>query len=381
VTDWRELTRAPLRAVGPYTPGASVAEMHARYGVNDLARLNWNESLFGPLPGVLDEAAAQLGEAWMYPEQAYLDLRAAVARRHALTPAHVLPGHGIQALIITLASAFVSPGDTVVVPRPTYGLYAQACRVAGAVVHAVDTCELRIDLDTLAAAARAHDARLVWVCDPNNPTGDLLDADAWSGFLDALPARCVAVADEAYMDYVAPERRPDRAADVAAGRRLVVLRTFSKIFGLAGLRLGYALVDPELAPYLNSVQEPFNVNRTALAAGVASLAREELISERRLQAVAARELLAARLRDGGLEALPSEANFDLVALRADDLVVAERLARRGLLVRAGSEFGLPGYARVTVGPSALMERAAAELTAACRHRIGAGAPNMRRSPK
>ena len=134
----------------------------------------------------------------------------------------------------------------------------------------------------------------MWICDPNNPTGLRLGADEWRAFLDAVGPDCVVIADEAYMDYVAPAERVRREDDVADGRRVVVLRTFSKIFGLAGLRLGYLLADPDLVRYLNSVQEPFNVNRAALAAGVASLGREREVAERRDLAARARERLAAR---------------------------------------------------------------------------------------
>lgn len=366
MTAWADLIRAPLRNLGPYVPGSSAAEIRARHGIDDLARLNWNEGLFGPLPGVLEATAARLDEAWMYPEAAHDDLIRAIAGWLGVPPAQVVPGHGIQALVTTIVSAFVSPGDPVVVPRPTYGLYAPACQAAGARVHRVDSPGLNFDLERIAAAAHETRARLVWICDPNNPTGARLDPSEWAAFLDALPPGCVAVADEAYVDYVEPQDRTPRLADVAAGRRLIVLRTFSKVFAIAGLRLGYAVVDPALATYLQSVQEPFNVNVAALAAGLASLEHPEHVDARRRETVACRELLVGRLRAGGLEPVPSAANFVLVPLPvADDVAVTDRVARRGLLFRPGTEFGLPGHTRITVAPAPLMERAAAELLDAC----------------
>jgi histidinol-phosphate aminotransferase len=271
-------------------------------------------------------------------------------------------------------SAFVSPGDRVVVPRPTYGLYAPACQAAGAEVHRVDCPELRFDLERIAAAANETGARLVWICDPNNPTGARLEADEWAAFLDALPPGCVAVADEAYGDYIRPADRTPRLADIAEGRPVVVLRTFSKLFALAGLRLGYAVVDAELTPYLHAVQEPFNVNLAALAAGCAALEHPENVDARREETIACRELLVERLAAGGLEPLPSAANFVLVRLGVeDDLEVTDRVARRGILVRPGTEFGLPGFARITVAPAPLMERVADELTDACRAVAGTAA--------
>jgi histidinol-phosphate aminotransferase len=362
MTDWRRLIREPLRDLGPYVPGSSAAEVSARYGIEDLARLNWNEGLFGPLPGVLEATAARLEDAWTYPEGAYEELRGAVAGWVGVDREQVLPGHGIQALVMTVISALVAPGDRVVVPRPTYGLYAPACQAAGAVVHRVDCPGLAFDLPRIAAAAHETGARLVWICDPNNPTGARLDAADWAAFLEALPEGCVAVADEAYVDYIRPGERTPRLADIAAGRPVIVLRTFSKIFALAGLRLGYAIVAPDLTPYLHSVQEPFNVNIAALAAGCAALAHPEHVDERREATIACRELLAERLAARGLEPLPSDANFVLVRLGVDDdLAVTDRVARRGMLVRPGTEFGLPGHVRITVAPAALMERVADEL--------------------
>ena len=361
MTDWELLLKPTLRSVGAYEPGESLDELMARHGLTEIAKLNWNEGLWGPLPGVEQAVTDALDQVWAYPEHAFNALREAIAAHTPARPEQVLPGHGIQALIMTLVGAFVRPGDTVVVPTPTYGLYAQASRVAGATVEAVPSPGLRLDLEAVAAAVRRTGARIAWICDPNNPTGARLEHDEWQAFLAAVGPDCVVVADEAYGDYVAPADRIRREDDVADGRPVVILRTFSKIFGLAGLRLGYAVGDPALLHYLNSVQEPFNVNRAALAAGVASLEQPAALAARREEVAAVRERFAARLAAGGMPALPSAANFVLVELGADDLELAERLVRRGVLIRPGSEMGLPGWARITIGPEPLMERAADAL--------------------
>jgi histidinol-phosphate aminotransferase len=371
---WEGIVRAPLGRVGAYRPSASLDELMARHGLAAVDKLNWNEGLWGPLPGVLDAVAAALPDTWAYPEHAYDTLRDAIAAENGVPREQVLPGHGIQALVLTIVNAFLDPGAAVVVPAPTYGLYAQACAVAGARVERVGLPELRMDLEAVAATVRAHDARMVWICDPNNPTGLRVEAAEWRAFLDAVGPDCVVVADEAYMDYVAPLERVRREDDIADGRRLVVLRTFSKIFGLAGLRLGYLLADPSLVGYLQSVQEPFNVNRAALAAGLASLGRADEVAQRRDLATAARERLARRLAVGGMAPVPSSANFVLVELGVDDLELADRLMRRGILVRPGSELGLPGWARITVGPEDVMDRAADALLEARLELHGAGVP-------
>jgi histidinol-phosphate aminotransferase len=362
MTDWARIVRPSLQGLSAYHPGPSVDELRRRYGVDEVVRLNRNEDLFDPFPGAREAAAAELDHVWMYPEESYSDFREAAAAWIGSTPDRIVPAHGTQALIGTLAGLLLDPGDAVVVPQPSYGLYAQACAARGAIVHRVQLRDLRIELEALAASARENAARIVWVCDPNNPTGSLAQPDEWQTFLDALPDGCVVVADEAYADYVDPALRIGRERDVEAGRPLVVLRTMSKLYGLAGLRLGYAVVDPELAHYLNVVQEPFNVNRAALAAGTACLRRPDLIEERRRTVAAARELLCARLLEVGAEPLPSQTNFVLVRVGGDDAALAQTLAEEeGLLVRTGNEYGLDGYVRITVGPKPLMERVAAAI--------------------
>jgi histidinol-phosphate aminotransferase len=373
MTDWAPLLRPQLIDLGPYVPGASLDELKREYGLDEVAKLNWNEGLFGPLPGVLDAVAAGLDETWAYPEHAYLELREGLAAETGAQPEQILPAHGIQTLILTLCSAFLSAGDAVVVPQPTYGLYAQASRAAGAVVERVPSPELRLDLERIADAARRSDARIAWICDPNNPTGSLIESGDWAAFLDALPPGCLAVADEAYIDYVEPRTRIRREDDVAAGRPVVVLRTFSKIFGLAGLRLGYAIAAPELVPYLQTVQEPFNVNRPALVAGAASLGRPGELAERRRATVEAREGLAAALAAEGISPVPSEANFLLVEHGVDDAALFDGVLRRGVLIRPGAEMGMPGWARITVGPEPLMRLAAEALPAVRAELLGTAA--------
>ena len=363
--DYDRLLRRSVVGAGPYVPGASAQETKARLGREDLIRLNWNENLFGPLPGVTEETAAALDSAWAYPEEAYEEFRHAVAAWAGARPDEVIPGHGIQALTLALAGAFIETGDRVVVPRPTYGLYAQVCATAGADVRRVpNDAALGLDLEAIAREATTARAKLVWICDPNNPTGRRLDPADWLAFLDALPGGCVVVADEAYVDYIAPEERIDRLADIRAGRPVVVMRTFSKIFGLAGLRLGYLLLDSALAPHVNAVQEPFNVNIAALAAGIASLRRTDQLPARREQVTRARRALCDPLRPTALRAIPSDANFVLLDLAGnDDARIADALARQGILIRAGGEFGLPGYARVTTGEETLMDDVARRLAA------------------
>ena len=360
MSDWSSLVVPALTRLGPADAGG-IAEIKERHGLDEVVKLHWNENLFGPLPGIAEAVTEELANAWMYPEDAYNAFRADVAANVGTTPSRIVPGHGTQALIGSLATALLRPGDSVVVPALTYYLYAQYCAARGATVQRVPLRELRIDLGGLAEAARRTGARIVWICDPNNPTGTVVDREEWTAFLDGLPEGCVAVADEAYRDYLPPERQPRREPDVESGRPLVVLRSFSKFFGLAGLRLGYAVVDESLASYLALVEEQYNVNCAAIAAGRASLRAGAAADERRREVSAARDMLSRGLREAGLEPFASETNFVLARLDGDDGALAEGLAARGILIRPGTDFGLPGYVRITVGPMPLMERVVSKV--------------------
>lgn len=357
--DLRALVRAPLTTAFPYDPGPSVSELERGYGVSGLVKLNWNEDLFGLLPGVAKAIEEEMTRVPYYPEQAYSAFRELVGGWIGAPPEMVLPAHGIQALVLATVAVFVEPGDRVVLPTPTYGLYRQACQAAGAEIVTVPAREYRFDLDAMANAAKG--AKLVFVCDPNNPTGDALTPEEWAAFLDGLPDGCLAVVDEAYGDYLEPKARPDRVSAVREGRRLVLLRTFSKLFGIAGLRLGYAVVHHDLVPCFDAVQEPFNVNRLALAAGTACLADKHMVERRRREVVRAREQFAEALRAIGVNSPPSGANFVLAATGGSDDEWYEGLLKEGFLVRRGSEFALSGHLRITIGRDDVMTAVAAAM--------------------
>jgi histidinol-phosphate aminotransferase len=362
VIDWQALARPSLRGLARYDPGPSRDELRDRHGLERVEPLHWNEDLFGPPASVLAAAVESVAQAPWYPERAFADFRRALAARLEVPEDCVIPAHGAQALIASIASVFVGDGTPVVVPRLTYGLYATSSAAAGGVVTRVDPDGLDLDLDEIAAAARATRARLVWLADPNNPTGTLIAPERWERFLGELPDDTIVVADEAYIDFADPARRTHRERDVLQGRPVIVVRSFSKIHGIAGLRLGYAIADPEVARLLDVIQEPFNVNRVALAAGSATLALPGFVAERRAEVAAARSVLEQELAAAGIRAFGSQGNFTLVELgRPDDREVCERVLARGVLIRAGSSFGLPGYARITTAPVPKMREAARVL--------------------
>jgi histidinol-phosphate aminotransferase len=367
VVDWSELVAPGVRALEPLDVESTVGPVRVLAAHEQGAKLDWNESPFGPLPGVLETLGGELANVSRYPIEAYDDFRTDVSRSLGVPSRCVVPGHGTQALIGTVATTLLQPGDAVVQPAVTFYLYRMVSIARGAVMHEAPMGARGIDLEALVVKAREVDAKLVWVCDPNNPTGTALERGEWEAFLDALPKRCVVVADEAYVDFLPPDRRLGRARDVLDGKPLVVLRSFSKFFGLAGLRLGCAIADEALAGYLRVVDEPFNVNSIALAAGRASLrVGDEVHATRRSEVADAREYLTEALVAVGAEPYPSDVSFVLVRVDADDVLLTRLLLDAGILVRSGSELGLPGHIRVTVGPPSVTDRLTAELERALR---------------
>ena len=261
-----------------------------------------------------------------------------------------------------VASAFLRPGDRVVQPAATFYLYELVSVARGARVHRVPMRGQSLDLEALATVAGEVEARIVWICDPNNPTGTALQ----QGEVGRVPRPlCPRAASSSPTRPTPTTWNPSVAYAASATSRPGALSScyasFSKFYGLAGLRLGYAVVDEALAAYLSVVEEPCNVNCAALAAGMASLRATEAAAERRREVAEARTLLERELRDAGVEPYPSEASFVLARVDGDDELLAREMARGGVLVRAGSEIGLPGHLRVTVGPTPLMELAGGEL--------------------
>jgi histidinol-phosphate aminotransferase len=364
MTDWDILARPSLQGLTRYDLGETRDELRARLALDDLEPLNWNEDRFGPPSEVLAAAAAEISNVALYPERLYADFRDAVALARAVPPETVIPGHGAQSLICAIAAAFLEPGRAVVVPTPTYGLYAQVSAAAGATVVHVPGELAAFDLPAMAVAAGETGATIIWLADPNNPTGSVIGRREWAQFLKELPEGCAVVADEAYGDFADPAAMADRRADVLAGRPVIMIRSFSKTFGLAGLRLAFAIADPAVARLLDIVQEPFNVNRVALAAGIAGVGLRDFIPKRRAKVAAVRDLLRAELDRIGVRSLASQANFVLAELGVDDGPVCRALLERGVLIRPGSGFGLPGYARITVAPQATMRRVSDMLATA-----------------
>jgi len=345
-----------------YEPGKPIDYVARELGLDaaTIVKLASNENPWGPSPRAVAAAKQALEAGELYPDGGCFELRQKLAAKWGLSADQFVIGNGSNEIIELLGHVFVGPGDEVVMGAPAFVVYKLVTLLFGAKAIEVPLLYWRHDLEKIAAAITSR-TKLVYVCTPNNPTGTANTGAELVAFVRALPEHVVAVIDEAYAEFV--ERAPDLRPLIAEGRKLVCLRTFSKIYGLASLRIGYGYASAELCALLNRVRQPFNVNAIAQAAALAALDDDEFAAK------TARENRAglAQLEKGcaklGLEFVPSVANFMLIKV-GDGLRVFEALQRRGLIVRPVKSYGLPEWVRVTVGTPAQNVRLLEELRTA-----------------
>jgi histidinol-phosphate aminotransferase len=337
--------RRALADVEPYRPQRPMREIQAELGLDRIVKLSSNEGAFGPLPAAVAAFEAAAAELNRYPDGGGVRLRAELAKRHGVALEQVVLGNGADELIRLCAVTALDPGDRGVLPWPAFPSYATSIACCGGEPVRVRLTGRAIDLDALLDVR----AKLVYVANPNNPTGAVLDAAELRRFLDALPGDVLCVIDEAYAEYAeVPPEGIDLVRDGAP--RLAVLRTFSKVYGLAALRVGYAIASREVADALDRVRPIFNVNQPAQEAALASLHEREAVEGRIGHARRARRELADALVAAGLDAEPSHANFVYADVPdGDGLGLADHLLRAGVMVRALNGFGAPQAIRVTVG--------------------------------
>jgi histidinol-phosphate aminotransferase len=349
VSKLSSLVKPHIRELVPYQPGKPLAELERELGLAGSVKLASNESPVGPSPRVVEAIAKAAAGLNRYPEDSAPELRARLAERLEVEPGALVLAAGSDGVLELLGRVFLGPGDQALFPWPSFAMYPVVAQAQGARALQVPLDpELRIDVSAVLAGV-TPDTRIVFLANPNNPTGTSIGAREFERLLRELPERIVLVCDEAYLEYVRREDFPDARAALRERPTLVVLRTLSKIYGLAGLRIGYGIGDPELISYLERARHPFIVNTLAQVAACAALEDREHVAR-------VRELTHASLRQLergfdrlGLTCPPSDANFLLVELgeRAPELY--ERLLRRGVITRPMAGFGLPRHLRITAG--------------------------------
>jgi histidinol-phosphate aminotransferase len=339
--------RRALEGVEPYRPQPPMRQLQAQLGLDRIVKLASNEGPFGPLPAAMAAFEAAALELNRYPDAGGTRLREALAAKFGVPVELVVLGNGADELIRFAALATLDPGDRAVYSWPSFQSYPTAVAAAAAESTAVPMRDRAFDLDGLLAACAG--AKLVYLANPNNPTGTLVSNDDIRRFVAELPPNVLCVLDEAYAEYA--EDEPAGVELVREGHeRVCVLRTFSKVYGLAALRVGYAIASPQIADGLNRVRPIFNVNQPAQEAALASLHETEAVRRRIAHTRGTRDELYERLASAGLDPIPSHGNFvyaDVPGGDGDGL--ADRLLHEGFVVRALRAFGAPGAIRVTVG--------------------------------
>jgi histidinol-phosphate aminotransferase len=336
-----------VRAISPYQPGKPITELAREMGlpVERIVKLASNENPLGMSPKARKAVEAAIAGIERYPDQ--FELIARLAERCGVAPGQVVLGNGSNDVLDLIARVFLAAGRSAVFAQHAFAVYPLATLSTGAELIATPARHFGHDLTAMRAAIRP-DTRIVWIANPNNPTGNFLPYREVRAFLEAVPRDVVVVLDEAYNEYLPPAERVDTAAWIADFPNLVITRTFSKIFGLAGLRVGYALASPEIADLMNRVRQPFNVNNLAIAAASAALDDHLFVAESYELNRRGMEQLVAGLKRLGLEHIPSHGNF--VTFRAGDgATVNQKLLRQGVIVRPIGGYGLPEWLRVTIG--------------------------------
>lgn len=344
-----------VRDIVPYEPGKPVEEVQRELGLERVVKLASNEGPFGPLPEALDAIAEAAPELNRYPDGGAFALRTALAERHGVRFEEIALGAGADGVVDCLAQASLDAGDEIVCGWPSFPSYVIGARKLGAEPKLVPLQKARYDLDALLEAVTPR-TKLVYVCHPNNPTGTMNTRAELDDYFGRVPEHVLTVLDQAYFEYVDDLDYADGIEEyLKGGRRVVVLRTFSKIFGLAGLRVGYGVAPAEVVTAIGKVRRAFDITLPAQVAALASLAAPGAASEverRRRVNAEGRPAVEEALREHGFEPVgPAVANFVFAEVGEDSRPLFEQLLQEGVIVRPTAGFGAPGGIRVTVGTS------------------------------
>jgi histidinol-phosphate aminotransferase len=341
--------RPSVNGLTPYQPGKPVEDVQRELGLERVIKLASNEGPFGPFSAAQEAIARVTVELNRYPDGGVYRLHAALAERHGVGIDEVCVGAGADGCIDMLSQAILDPGDEIVCGWPSFPSYVIYARKQGAETTLVPLVEHRYDLDALLAAVTPR-TKLVYICHPNNPTGTMNTTAELDAYFERVPEHVLTVVDQAYFEYIDRPDYPDAIERyLEHGRRAVVLRTFSKIYGLAGLRVGYAVGPRSVCGSLAKVRRPFDLTTPAQVAAFASLGEDAEIARRRAVNTQGLARLESLLREHGLEPVPSVGNFLYVETGGDAVELFDRLLHEGIIVRPLAGFGSPSAIRISVG--------------------------------
>ncbi len=337
-----------IASLVPYPPGKPIEELEREYGITGSIKLASNENPLGPSPRAIAAIEKALANLHRYPDGSCYYLAQRLAEKLGVAPANLVFGNGSNEIIELLVSTFLQPGEAVVTSHPTFLVYQKMVQAQGGENIVVPLRDMRHDLDRLAAAITDR-TRLIFLDNPNNPTGTIFDPASFDRFLDQVPESVIVVVDEAYIDFVEPKLRLDIRRYLDGDRPVVSLRTFSKAYGLAGLRIGYGIMPAAVADYVHRVRQPFNVNQLAQVGALAALDDDEHHQKTLTLTRQGMAELADGVRRLGCTPYPSHTNFFLVDVKRDAKDVYERMLRKGVIIRAMTAYGYPEFIRITVG--------------------------------
>lgn len=342
------LIRKGIDQIIEYIPGKPIEDVQAELGLKEIIKLASNENPLGPSPLVTHAMMKEMELAHCYPEGPSTLLRKKIAKNNGINENMVIFGNGADNILTIIAQAFINEGDLGVTAFPTFSVYDSVVRIMGGSTVSVPLKNYTHDLKSMLQAVSSN-TKLIFLCNPNNPTGTMVTKTEIEDFLQAVPSHCVVVLDEAYIDYADPDQRIDHKSFINRGYNLLVVRTFSKAYALAGMRIGYAMGPAELIKILRKVAEPFPVNRAAQAGALAALKDSAYLEQVLAVNREGREYLYREFEALGLSFVPSQANFVLVDLGMNSKEAFERLLRKGIIIRPGGIWNLPNHARVTIG--------------------------------
>ena len=339
----------------PYPPGKPLSELERELGVTSAIKLASNENAFGPSPKAQEAMQASLSELHRYPDGGAFYLKARLSKSLGVDPSQLMLGNGSNELIELLIRTFGTPEHGVLTSETTFVVYRLISTAAGVPFRAVPMKDLTFDLDAIADAVD-ETTRLIFLCNPNNPTGTRFSREALNNFVDKIGPEPIIVVDQAYVEFVSEEDRVDAFSILARRPRTVILRTFSKAYGLAGVRVGYGISHPEIVDYVNRVRQPFNVNLLGQVGAMAALDDDEYLQRIIDVTNSGLRMIARELTSMGLTPVPTYTNFVLFDCHRVAKPIYEALLREGVIVRPMHAYGLPNHLRVNVGTDAENDR-------------------------
>ena len=351
----------------PYPPGKPIEEVRREYGLESVIKLASNENPVGPSPRAVKAMAAAAGEMHLYPDGNGYYLKRALSKKFRMPVESIVLGNGSDEVTDMIATAYVKPSENVVVSEHDFISYKLAAMMVGASFREVPLKNWRADVKGLLKAVDSK-TKLVCIANPSNPVGTMVERGEFEYFMKRVPSSTLVLLDEAYFEYVGARNYPNGLKYVKKYPNLVVTRTFSKAYGLAGLRIGYGFADPQIIRNFDRVRPPFNVSRMAQAAALAALEDKAHVRKTVELNREGRKVLEAAFWKMGLDTIPSHTNFILVDVKSDGAEITEALLKEGVIVRAMAGYGLPGHVRMTIGRPGENRRLIAALKRALNHR-------------